>query len=337
VLLTGNFNLTVRRIRETLAETDAWLLVTDSRGINVWCAAGGGHLTHHDVIAVLRSSGIGELVTHRELMLPQLAATGVERRPIEDATGWSTRWGPARLEDLPEVLARGGSVHGRERRMRFPLWERLEMASVWYLPMILIGAPVLALVSGWRVAASAAVLVLVTVSGIFIALPKLRVTGPYRWFTYASSALIGAAIGTGGLALLGPVVPHDAAIVAGASLLAMLVLSMDLTGTTPDHPGTVNTRAGTPQISLELDRCTGAADCVQVCPWEVLHLTSNPPRAEIADPDACIACGACIVQCPENALFFTMPDGRVIEAMTIRSTRLNLLGERSVELSNTDQ
>jgi len=203
VLLTGNFTLTVRRLRRALEGADAWLLVANSHGINVWCAAGGGHLTHHDVISVLRTSGISDLTSHRELILPQLSATGVERRPIEEATGWTTRWGPARLEDLPAVLARRGRVHRRERRMRFPLRERLEMASMWYLPMILIVTPILAVVSGWRVAVSAAALVLVTVSGIFAALPRLPVTGPARWLTYGSGTLIGAAAGTGVLALLG--------------------------------------------------------------------------------------------------------------------------------------
>ena len=80
VLLTGNYTLTIRRLRDVLCGDDAWLLCANSKGINVWCAAGGGHLTHHDVISVLRTSRIDEYVDHRELVLPQLCATGVERR-----------------------------------------------------------------------------------------------------------------------------------------------------------------------------------------------------------------------------------------------------------------
>ena len=57
VLVTGNFTLTVRRVVEAADGEDAWLLVANSNGINVWCAAGGGHLTHHDVISVIRTSG----------------------------------------------------------------------------------------------------------------------------------------------------------------------------------------------------------------------------------------------------------------------------------------
>ncbi len=133
-MLTGNFTLTVRRLERALAGHDVWLLVANSRGINVWCAAAGGHLTHHDVIAVTRASRIDDLVRHRELVLPQLSATGIERRKVAEATGWRPIWGPARLEDLPEFLERGRNVKRSNRFMRFPLWERLEMAVMWALP-----------------------------------------------------------------------------------------------------------------------------------------------------------------------------------------------------------
>jgi len=332
VLLTGNFTLTVRRLRRTLRGADVWLLVANSRGINVWCAAGGGHLSHHDVISVLRTSGISDLVDHRTLLLPQLAATGVERRPIEAATGWSATWGPARLEDLPAVLARGGSVRGRERRMRFPLRERLEMASMWFLPTALILGLVAGLIGGWRVGTAAATSIVLAVAGVFVALPRLTVTGPARWLTYGVFTLLGAALGAAILELLGRPDALGVSTVIVVSLISMAVLSIDLTGTTPFHPSSVNTRAGTPRITLDPDRCTGAADCISVCPSGVLQLHGNPPKAVINHPETCIACGGCIVQCPEDALYFTMPDGSIVEPAMIRTTRLNLLGDRSIEV-----
>ncbi len=332
VLVTGNFTLTVHRLGRALAGLDAWLLVADSRGINVWCAAGGGHLTHHDVISVLRTSGISELVAHRELMLPQLAATGVERRAIEKATGWRARWGPARLEDLREVLARGGAVHGRERQVRFPLRERLEMASVWFLPMTLVLGGLAWLFGGRPAAVAVAALIVLAVSGEFALLPSSAHPHPPGWRTHLGFALLGSVIGVGMLSLEGALDARRALIVFGSSVVAMSVLSIDLPGTTPIYPGSVNTRRGAPLISLDFDRCTGAADCVQVCPAGVLELRHDPTKAVLAEPDRCIACGACIVQCPEDALYFTMPDGRVIDPATVRRTRLNLLGERALEV-----
>jgi CO dehydrogenase/acetyl-CoA synthase gamma subunit (corrinoid Fe-S protein) len=111
VVATGNYALTVRRIRRALAGRDVWLLVVNSRGINVWCAAGGGHLTHHDFVAAIRASRLDDLVDHRRLIVPQLTATGVERRYITDATGWNVRWGPADMADLHVYLDRGCRVH----------------------------------------------------------------------------------------------------------------------------------------------------------------------------------------------------------------------------------
>ncbi len=331
VLLTSNFALTVRRLRRVLAGRDVWVLAADTHGINVWCAAGGGHLTHHQVIAAVRSTGIGDLVDHRELVLPQLAATGVERRRITAATGWRSRWGPARLEDLPAFLDRGLRVIPRERRMRFPLRERLEMASLWAVWTALIEGGVFTLVGGWRVGIGVAALVLLTVTGIFAALPRLPVRGPRRWLTYAGGAAVGAGIGwAAALALGAAATGRTFALEAAAAVIAMAVLSLDLAGTTPWYPSTINTFRNTARIDLEAGRCTFAGDCVQVCPAGVLHLDGRLHRVRIARPGACLQCGACIVQCPSDALRFRYPDGRVITPATIRATRMNMLGRRTV-------
>ncbi|MEJ2370542.1 MAG: hypothetical protein P8Y07_06810 [Gemmatimonadales bacterium] len=185
---TGNFTLTVRRLERTLAGRDAWLLVANSGGMNVWCGAGGGHLTDHDVIAVIRASRIGELVAHRDLVLPQLSATGVQRRRVGEATGWRARWGPARLEDLPGFLDRGGRVTRSHRLMRFPLWERLEMSLMWAPPMALAAAVILGLLRSWRLGLVGAVVIALIVPAIFALLPGLRVVGRGRWLTYGGFA-----------------------------------------------------------------------------------------------------------------------------------------------------
>ncbi len=187
VLVTGNFRLTVRRVKQALTGRDAWLLVANSNGINVWCAAGGGHLTHHDVIAAIRASGIGQLVRHRSLVLPQLSASGIERSKITEATGWEARWGPARLEDLPEFLDRGQRVRKAHRLMRFPLWERMEMALVWTVPMMLIAVLAVGFSVGWHAGLVAAAVSVLMVSAVFAALPWVSVTGRGRLLTYGAN------------------------------------------------------------------------------------------------------------------------------------------------------
>ena len=332
VLLSCNFTLTLHRLKRVLAGRNLWLLAADTHGINVWCAAGGGYLTHHQVIAAIRSTGIDRLVDHREVVLPQLAATGVEPRRVEAATGWRSRWGPARLEDLPAYLDRGRRATRRERRMRFPLRERLEMASMWAVWTALIEGALFTILGGWRVGIGVVVLTLLTVGGLFAALPHLVVTGLRRWLTYAGAAVVGAAIGAAVTFTLGDASSRTFAFEAVASVVAMAVLAIDLAGTTPWYPSTINTFRNFARIDLEAEKCTAAGDCVRVCPADVLRMDGQLRRVTIANPDACLQCGACIVQCPSDALRFLYLDGRIIPPATIRSTRVNMLGRRTIQM-----
>ena len=333
VLVTGNFTLTVRRLRDALRGRDAWLLVANSKGINVWCAAGGGHLTHHDIISVIRTSRIAEQVDHREVILPQLCATGVERRRITEATGFKTRWGPARLEDLPAFLDRGARVVKSERFMRFPAvgahrdggdvgrhnaghraadhggrfrWRRRG--------------------GGWRCDSA------IGVRPVRRCLPWLNIEGHARFATFAGFAASAAVFGDALLARAGCRNAAHLTVVTSACSLAMAILSIDLAGTTPWYGSYINTFRNKAQIELVTDRCTGAAECVQVCPRDVLQMNGRRRKVEINQPDQCIQCGACIVQCPADALRFRYDDGRVVEPTTIRRTRMNLLGRRRVEI-----
>jgi NAD-dependent dihydropyrimidine dehydrogenase PreA subunit len=50
------------------------------------------------------------------------------------------------------------------------------------------------------------------------------------------------------------------------------------------------------------------ASCVEVCPTDCIHPTKDEPGyAEAAqlyiDPEGCIDCGACIPECPVEAIF----------------------------------
>jgi NAD-dependent dihydropyrimidine dehydrogenase PreA subunit len=332
VLLTGNYTLTVRRLREALAGLDAWLLCANSHGINVWCAAGGGHLTHHDVIAAIRVSHLDQLVDRHEIILPQLCATGVERRKVTEATGWTTRWGPARLEDLPAVLARGRQIYRRERVMRFPLWERAEMAVMWFVPIATVMALLVSWLGGWIDALATLSMVAAMVFGLFAALPWLRVQGRARWLTFGGTAAIGFSLGVAILRLAEKASPGHLTVIGAMAVGTVAIMSVDLAGTTPWYSSDITRRSNPIRIELVESRCTGAAECVQVCPRDVLQMNGSRRKVEIRRPNQCIECGACIVQCPKDALRFHYADGRVIEPATVRTTRLNLLGRRAVQI-----
>jgi len=131
VLVTGNYDLTVRRlVRELDGKVDCWLVVADSHGINVWCGAGGGHFTAGQVADAVRSCRVGRAVDHRMLILPQLCANGVDGWRIRREIGWNIQWGPVRAADIPAYLEAGCRKTDEMRHVRFPLRDRLEMTAV---------------------------------------------------------------------------------------------------------------------------------------------------------------------------------------------------------------
>ncbi len=341
VLLTGNFGLSVERVKRALEGIDAYLLVANSRGVNVWCAATGGLMTDHDVVSVLKTSGIGERVDHRRVILPQLAATGIEGRVIHRKTGWNVVWGPVRAEDIRAFLARGLEADAGMRRIEFALRERFEMAVAWAFPLSLVALPLALWL--WREAALAVV-------GLVWGLSLLVFLG----FPVYARALEGRRVlprslpfdlGPRGLVLLGWGLAMCAlalsaglagslgwgemlrwAVVSGAVLA---VLHLDLMGSTPSFKSGLHAdRLLT--LRLDAERCRGAGFCDTVCPRDVFAVDREARAATMPGLHRCVQCGACIVQCPFDALYLESPEGEVLLPETLRRFKLNLMGHRLV-------
>ncbi len=141
VLVTGNFEHTVERLEEILAGYDVWLLVADSAGINVWCAAGVGDFDENKIIDVVEATGLADLVRHRQLVLPPLAAVGIDRERLAAMTGFRVVWGPAHFDDLPAFLAQFPRCDPAMKLVCFPVRDRLEMGvgmmGVFSFPLLL--------------------------------------------------------------------------------------------------------------------------------------------------------------------------------------------------------
>jgi NAD-dependent dihydropyrimidine dehydrogenase PreA subunit len=56
------------------------------------------------------------------------------------------------------------------------------------------------------------------------------------------------------------------------------------------------------KIYFDPEKCTGAWDCVQVCPVGCWAEDPEQDKAIHQHPERCIACGACVLQCPEQAI-----------------------------------
>ena len=341
VLVTCNYRLTVARVQKALQGLNAYLLVANSRGINVWCAATGGLFTNHDVISVLKTSGIEERVDHRQVILPQLAATGVETKVVERKTGWKLIWGPVHAEDISAFLEGKLDKTTGMRVVRFPWTQRLETAVAWAFPISLV--LVLAMIPLWREAILPLVLLVWGLSLlIFLAFPLYS-----RWLA-SEGRRIGFILfdfGRGGFqvivwgAIMFALVTH-AALVGDlswgfiarwgvASLVVVLMLSLDLMGSTPVYKSGLH-EDRLLRVVLDQDKCRGVGYCEDVCPRDCYHVDRDRHTATMSRAERCVQCGACIVQCPFDALHFRSPKGEVIPPETIRKFKLNLMGKRLV-------
>jgi hypothetical protein len=130
VLATANYKLTVDALRRRLGGLDAWLLILDTKGVNVWCAAGKGTFGTRELVRLITATGLKSLVDHRNVIVPQLGATGVAAHEVTLATGFTVRYGPVLAHDIPAYLAAGMVATPEMRRVPFGWRERIVLAPV---------------------------------------------------------------------------------------------------------------------------------------------------------------------------------------------------------------
>lgn len=130
VLVTANYKMTFDELRSQLAGHDFWILVLETHGINVWCAAGKGTFGTDEVIRRVQATGLDRVVIHRRLILPQLGAPGVAAHEVKKGCGFSVLYGPVRAADLPAFLAAGRKTTPAMRRVTFTTTERLVLTPV---------------------------------------------------------------------------------------------------------------------------------------------------------------------------------------------------------------
>lgn len=181
VFISANYTLSFDALRRALSGIDAYILVINTLGINVWCAAGKGTFGTEEIIERVETSELDKVVSHRTLILPQLGAPGVAAHEVKKATGFKVEYGPVRAGDLPAYLRQRNAATGM-RRVSFNLAERAALIPVElvnHFPIMLAVAAAAYLLGGWVLALAAAVSVL---SGVVL-FPLLFPLLPTRDFT----------------------------------------------------------------------------------------------------------------------------------------------------------
>ena len=130
VLVSANYKLSFDSLRRELAGLNTWILVIDTDGINVWCAAGKGTFGTVEVVNRIRSVELDKIVSHRRIILPQLGAPGVHAHIIQEATGFRVSFGPVLARDIKAYIQAGFQATHEMRTVRFPLLSRLILAPM---------------------------------------------------------------------------------------------------------------------------------------------------------------------------------------------------------------
>lgn len=130
VLVSANYKLSFDGLRSQLAGVNAWVLVLNTQGVNVWCSAGKGAFGTDEIVGRVKANRLDELVSHRTLIVPQLGAPGVAAHQVKNRCGFRVVYGPVRATDLSAFLANGTKATPEMREVTFPLLDRVALVPV---------------------------------------------------------------------------------------------------------------------------------------------------------------------------------------------------------------
>jgi len=314
VILTSNFHLTVRRVEKSLKGENVFLLVAPASGINVWCASCGGELNTHSVITAIKTSRINERVDHHQIILPQFAAPGIDRKLLKKETGRTGLFGPAYSKNITLFLRNQKTVY-EHNKANFSLPFRLEMllsmnfivwiavgiitlliepnmffpisAIFWIAGFILYaGFPLIPGKSGWLKAAILSVMEFITIAMFSVLILNIPIFIHWKIMIIVSAINIWLGFDLRGIVAGYPSeaewLMHKLGMKSFGHLFSAGVFSSG-------------------KIHQNVNKCNNCSICLMVCPKGVFG-TVDKNKIRIQKQLECFACNACITQCPENAL-----------------------------------
>ena len=143
LLLTSNFYMTFKQVVKALQGQHCWLMVQDTEGWNVWCAADARIFSAEKAAALMRAYDVDNLLNGKTIIVPRLGGRIAKR--LSELTGWRVIKGPIEARDLPAFIE-GGLVATRPMRnlrryYSFP--HRLRVGAVTALVAIFCDLPFL--------------------------------------------------------------------------------------------------------------------------------------------------------------------------------------------------
>jgi len=228
------------------------------------------------------------------------------------------------------------------RQVEFPWLQRIEMAVAWAFPLSLLAALIALLF--WREAVLPLVLLIWGLAFlVFTSFPlyeRRLGRGDKRFgFVFFDFGRGGLPLALWGMFMVG-LIAYTA--LAGqfawesvlrwglASLFIVLVISLDLMGSAPVYKSGLH-EDRLLSVTIDEDKCGADGACLEVCPRNCFELDAAQHVAAMPRAGQCVQCGACIVQCPCDALCFESPEGQIVAPEDVRRHKLNMMGKRLVK------
>jgi len=324
VLVTTNYDLTVRRVRKALKDFDCYLLVAPAKGINVWCGAGGGHFNADSIVSIIKTSKIEDLVDLRKLIIPQLCANGILIKDIKEKTGWDATFGPAHIRDLPRFVSNKYKKTSDMNVVKFDFGQRLEMGLAMAANFLFVLAIILVILARNILLPA---LIISFLLCMVVSLGAFMIPGR----SWLRKGLIVGLISSGIFLVYSLVVGDYSVGTSIRSVLGIFALSiaveLDLPAWTPlwrcNLTGGSRSKV---ELYVDKDRCIGCTLCWQVCPTGVFEVKGD--KSEAVYVERCETCTACVKQCPTGAVVTDMkvnpsccacPTCKVIETVSKRN------------------
>ena len=130
VFVSANYKLSFDTLRKNLESINAWILVIDTKGVNVWCAAGKGTFGTDNLVKSIKKTALENVVQYRRIIVPQLGAVGIAAHKVKEQTGFRVIFGPVQARDIREFVNAGYKTTPEMRKITFPIHERAKLIPV---------------------------------------------------------------------------------------------------------------------------------------------------------------------------------------------------------------
>jgi hypothetical protein len=130
IIVTANYKYSFDAVRGELKGLNLWILVLDTKGINVWCAAGKGTFGTEELVKQINITRLKQVVNHKRVIVPQLGAVGVSGYKVSKATGFKVYFGPVCAKDIRSFIEAGYKAGPDMRMIHFPIMDRLVLTPM---------------------------------------------------------------------------------------------------------------------------------------------------------------------------------------------------------------